>query len=114
MRNPADFYLSDSEYRAFIRTGRKRSIPYDIADRLVSMGLVDLVRISANQRKARCALTRTGERYRDYSYHQRREQRFTRGIALTSIVISIISLLLAGLSLYLQHPELSRLLKAQP
>lgn len=95
MKNPSSFFLTDDEHRAFLRICREYPVEYDMADRLNSMGLVDMVRTDRKCSKAWCELTRTGERFRDYAARQRREILWTRGLAIAALIISLASLIVS-------------------
>ena len=104
MKSMSEICLSNVERRCFFAASRGRLIPRDTAHRLESLGLVtDIVYSSM---RARCVLTSTGRRYRDYLLRRRNDVRWERGLAIAAIVISIAALCVAVLSLWLQWKSL--------
>lgn len=102
MRNLDEIFLPDKQRAAFFRVAHGRSISMDMESKLGSAGLVELVACNPKRKRAKCKLTDTGERYRDYLRDKRNDRRWTRGLAIAAIIISIAALCVSALSLWLQ------------
>lgn len=112
---PADFsqiHLLPVEASALRRYARKRRIPLDAphVDALRAYGFLRLDSDpldSPRRRKAAWyAVTPDGLRYLYYLDGQRRDRRWTRGLAIAAIIISIAALCVSVLSLWLQWKSL--------
>lgn len=92
-----DIHLTKSERRALCRLKAGKQPDRNIGERLCSTKLAHF-----DHKAGLYAITPNGERWLDFNGASRSNVRWERGLAIASIIISIASLLLAGLSLYLQ------------
>ena len=106
MKNLDEIFLSDEQRSSFLRVAHGHPIPLNMERKLSAAGLVTLVDCDPKRDRAVCELTDTGERYYDYLRDKRNDRRWTRGLAIAAIIISIAALFVSALSLWLQWKSL--------
>ena len=88
------FFLSDKEIAALKHASSGKGIDSEVASRLEGLGLLTIVLFKNNREKAKCEINNSGVRYLDYLRHQRADKRWTRGLAIAAIIISLAALAL--------------------
>lgn len=103
MKNTNEIYLSRNERSAFFKVARGQSISRDMQRKLGSSGLVRVLSYHPSNDRSRCELTQSGERYLDYLTDKRNDRRWTRGLAIVALIVSVAALCVSALSLWLQY-----------
>lgn len=94
MKSIDEIFLSRAERVALYRVARGHTISFDMQRKLGLFGLVSLSSYHPNSDRAQCQLTASGERYLDFLIDKRNDRRWTRGLAIVALVISLFALLL--------------------